>query len=297
MIARSPLPFACLAMFASACIIAAPGDGDEDSDDTYDDGYDDNGYEDTGTVDGTTGEPEEDESSSSGGDDGDLVCDDPTELVEDPSFETTTEDDSWTQQTEVFEEVVCDETCTDEAGAEPYAGERWVWFGGHEEAEDASISQDIEISGDEATLSFYFAISASGGSGDDTFSVYLDDTELFVATDTEIDDYADYQRIDVDVSDFADGEVHTLTFEASLSGAGMTNFFLDEVSLTACDPDEPSSDDGSDSSSTGDDESSTGDGTDTGSSSTGDDTEGDDTEGETDDTEGETGEDESSSSG
>ena len=64
-------------------------------------------------------------------------------------------------------------------------------------------------------MAFYFAITSAGGQDGDRFSARIDGVPLFEVTDANVVDYPTYTRIHVDVSAFADGEVHELSFEAA----------------------------------------------------------------------------------
>jgi hypothetical protein len=239
-----PWSVALCAALAGGCIITSNGDddagqdatdGDDDSsvsvdDDgpnTLDDGSDgesgDPTVDDTGDDDTTTGPP------------GDCS----ENLVLDPGFEAGTPSDVWTEQSATFGTPICDAECTDDANAGPYEGAFWAWFGGLEEPESASLAQTVTIPAAEAAeLAFRFSINASTDTGDDTFEVLIDDMVVFMVSDAEMDDYADYTRVAIDVTEFADGAQHTIRFASDHpghEGTGLiTNFFLDSVSVVSC---------------------------------------------------------------
>jgi hypothetical protein len=111
----------------------------------------------------------------------------------------------------------------------------YAWFGGIDtDPEVASVRQDVTIDGTSAFLSFRFQINASSQTGDDFFEVTIDEESVWLAVDTEIADFDGYTPVTVDISDFADGAGHTITFTGDVLGNGLTNFFLDEVSLVTC---------------------------------------------------------------
>jgi uncharacterized protein YoaH (UPF0181 family) len=64
------------------------------------------------------------------------------------------------------------------------------------------------------------------------FSADIDGTVVFATNATEIAAYPAYTRISLDVSAFADGAVHTITF-FSVTDGQMIDFNLDDISLTA----------------------------------------------------------------
>jgi hypothetical protein len=156
-------------------------------------------------------------------------------LIGDPGFEAGTPNPSWAEASTIFGTPICDLECTEDSGAGPHQGSWWVWFGGLEEPDTASVSQVVTIPPDAAYLAFFFEINAAQGEiGDDVVTVEIDDTTVFMATDAELDDYASYTEVVVDVSDFADGEQHTVAIRAEITGAGLTNFFVDDVTLVSC---------------------------------------------------------------
>ena len=252
-----------LGLLAPACIITTSEDdgdveetGDDDSPPPSTTGLPSDS---TGPVaDDTTGtEPSDD--TTTGGPAGE--CSD--NLVLDPGFEDGSEGDAWAQASDVFGTPICDTSCTDEAGAEPYAGSWWAWFGGVEdETENASVAQTITIDPEMAYLSFWFQIRSSAGTGDDVFTATLGGDTVFMVTDADVGDYGEgYHRVDLDISEWADGGSYELRFASTHTGNGLTSFFLDEVSLVSCTeaagtstgPDTDGQDDTAGTSSTGDD--------------------------------------------
>jgi len=156
-------------------------------------------------------------------------------LVLDPGFEAGTPSASWEEASMVFDTPICDASCTEEKGADPYAGDWWLWLGGVEdEPEDAFVSQMITIDPDMAFLSFRFQIRSGAGTGDDMFVVELDGDTVFMATDVEMADYGEYTLIELDVSPWADGGTYELRFASQHAGTGLSSFFVDEVSLVSC---------------------------------------------------------------
>jgi hypothetical protein len=217
---------------STACIIT-----------TSEDDGDDGTEEDDGPPPPTTGQPSDSTGSipdgTTGDDSGDTTTGGPPgecsdNLVLDPGFEAGAEGGAWAQESILFDSVICDASCTTEEGASPYAGEWWVWFGGFDEPDTASVSQTITIAPEMAYLSFYFQVRSGAGTGDDVFTATLGGDTVFMATDLEVDDYDGYERIDIDVSAWADGGSYELVFSSSLTGAGVTSFFVDEVSLVSC---------------------------------------------------------------
>ncbi|MEX1363327.1 MAG: hypothetical protein AB1Z98_09390 [Nannocystaceae bacterium] len=222
----------CLA--SSACIITTSGsDDDDDGDSATDDvtAPDDTGLPPGGTTGVTSVGPDDTGDPDTGGPMGECT----ENLVLDPGFEAGTPNPSWTEASALFGTPICDSSCTEEPGAEPFAGSWWVWLGGDpEQPETASVSQTITIPPDTAFLSFRFQIRSAAGTGDDVFSVVLDGDTVFMATDLDMADFSDYTEVELDVSPWADGGSYELSIEGDLTGNGLTSFFVDEVSLVSC---------------------------------------------------------------
>jgi len=225
---------ACIGLLTPACIIVADDDGSGGNDDAVetdgevidDDDDDDDAGTDGGSEGGTDGDTEgEDEGEE-------LVCGD--EVLLDPGFEGGTPNESWDESSELFESPLCDGACSTDEGAGAHAGDWYAWFGGVDEPELAWIGQRFILDADIARLSFQFQINAASGSGEDFFRVVVDDQEVFAASDAEIEDYGGWTRVELDLSDFADGQRHDLYLEAELAGGGVTSFFVDDVSLVGC---------------------------------------------------------------
>jgi hypothetical protein len=75
-----------------------------------------------------------------------------------------------------------------------------------------------------------------------TFTASLDGKTIFTASENEAADYADWTKITLDISEFADNRSHTLIFESFIKvhEEGNTVFFLDDVSISIdCTGDRP----------------------------------------------------------
>jgi hypothetical protein len=273
-----PLSVVVCASLGGGCILTTNGeddgnqdgesDGDDDSLDDPSIADDDDGSGESPTeADGTDGTDDSDDGTT--GPSGECSAN----LVMDPGFEAGAQGTAWDQASTTFGTPICNADCTDDANAGPFEGEYWAWFGGLEEMEAASLTQSITIpAAENALLSFRFAINATTGTGDDEFRVTVDGTEEFMVTDAEMDAYADYTHVDVDLTAYADGAAHTIRFESDHPGhpdTGLiTNFFLDKVSLVTCSASgTDSGDSGSSDGSTAADDTSTG--TDSGSTDAG----------------------------
>lgn len=240
-----PLSVVVCASLAGGCILTTNGDDDTGQEGT---GDDDNGSATNPSASDPTvddGDDTDDSPTSPDtGDDGDDTTTGPggecsENLVLDPGFEAGSPSKVWDEASTTFGTPICDTGCTEDTGVGPYEGDWWAWFGGLEEQEAASLAQSVTIpAAENALLAFRFAINSTTGTGDDEFSVLIDGSEVFGVTDAEMDDYADYTRVEVDITAFADGAAHTIRFESDHPGhpdTGLiTNFFLDSVSLVTC---------------------------------------------------------------
>jgi len=234
-IATTGVSILCTALLATGCLITTGSiDDDESSSNTEAD------TDPSATV--PTSDPTSDSDSNSSVSDsvGETTgmptgeCSD--NLIADGGFEDGTPSMAWTETSLNFMTPICDTDCTMDPGADPFVGNWYAWFGGIDtDPEIASVSQLVTIDGQTVFLAFRFQINAAAGTGNDFFEVTVDDETVWLATDAEIADYGGYTPISVDISDFADGNAHTITFTGDVLGEGeLTNFFLDEVSLVAC---------------------------------------------------------------
>lgn len=171
-------------------------------------------------------------------------------LLLDPGFEGGSRSSAWEQASTLFGTPICDAACTDDEGASPLAGNWWVWFGGIDQMDTASVAQTVVFPEGTGVLRFGFQINASSGSGTDVFAVEIDGDTVFMATDAQLAQYAAWSSVEVDVTTFANGGEHVIRFAAVLSGAGVSNFFLDDTLLVSCSEATSSSTGGSSSSST-----------------------------------------------
>ncbi|MGZ8244074.1 PEP-CTERM sorting domain-containing protein [Methylomagnum sp.] len=82
-----------------------------------------------------------------------------------------------------------------------------------------------------ATLSFFLEIPAID-SPSDFLKVFVDGTEVFSINATAV---MAYMQQSVDISAFADGAPHVLSFQSTTISANgnVSNFFVDDVDITA----------------------------------------------------------------
>ncbi|ROR72713.1 S8 family serine peptidase [Bogoriella caseilytica] len=153
--------------------------------------------------------------------------------IQDGGFEAGTPNPYWDEHSDAFGTVICSPGCLENDGPGPYAGSWWAWFGGVATGDAGFVAQDVVLEPEQSQLSFYLQI-LDAGVDSDWFAVLLNDEEtVFEVTAAEAGDYAEYTEVTVDLSEYVDGEVHTVRF-ASVTESS-TNFFLDEVALGAPD--------------------------------------------------------------
>jgi hypothetical protein len=158
-----------------------------------------------------------------------------SEAVQDGGFEAGAVPTFWTQASTNFGTPLCSiATCGDGGGAAAArTGTWWAWFGGAEIARNASAQQTVALAPGIANLRFYLWIGARSGNGTDAFRVLLDGTPVFTVTEAT-PGYDAYTAVDIDLSAFATSGSHVLRFEATTTGPEVTNFNVDDVSLSVC---------------------------------------------------------------
>jgi Zn-dependent metalloprotease len=173
---------------------------------------------------------------SSGGGSLTLNAPDLNNPLQDPSFEASIGSSLyWAQSSTNFGTPLCSVAgCGDGGGtAGPRTGAVWSWFGGTSYDETGSLSQTVTFPSGSAALGFYLWIGSAGAGSDaaDVFTAKIDGTTVFSANATQASAYPTYTLIEINVSSFADGASHTVTFSSVTTGQSV-NFNLDDVSLT-----------------------------------------------------------------
>lgn len=161
--------------------------------------------------------------------------------VQDGSFEAGTPNPYWTEASTNFGTPLCTvAACGTGTGSGPRTGQWWTWFGGIATAEEGSMTQQITIPVGATDLTFYTEAIICA-SPNDYMEVEIDSTQVFLMTGASPQcGVLGYALQTVDISAYADGGTHTLTFHSVTTGAGNTNFFVDDVELLtpdACQPD------------------------------------------------------------
>jgi len=155
----------------------------------------------------------------------------PGNYVMDGGFEGGTPNPYWEESSSNFGTPICNTSnCNvgEESGA--HTGDWWVWFGGISSYDEiGSVAQEMFIARGKAELSFWLKILSAQRPG--YLTVSIDESPVFSTTEAEIATYRSYQPVILDVSRFADGDVHILRFDAATQAGGYTNFFVDDVAL------------------------------------------------------------------
>ncbi|MBK9119984.1 MAG: hypothetical protein IPM18_10365 [Phycisphaerales bacterium] len=155
-------------------------------------------------------------------------------VVADGSFEGGSPNASWAEASSNFGSPLCTRAlCTSNPAFNPQDGLWWAWFGGIEGvSETGSLEQVVTIPAQPpALLTFYLQIPNASGNGVDFFTASIDGNVVFSALESDAPSYAEYTLVTVDVSAYANGGTHTLRFDSTTTGTGLTNFFLDNVAL------------------------------------------------------------------
>ena len=155
--------------------------------------------------------------------------------VADGGFEVS---GSWTQSaTQGGLLPQCDTTnCVLPAGQGPRSGNGWAIFRGGTDAQavyQASVGQFITIpKAQRAILHFYVKTVKHAGSPLDSFRLYVDEgLHRFGIDNTDTDYFGKYQRVDLDISDKADGFGHSIRFASAIYGNDQSLYTLDDVCL------------------------------------------------------------------
>ena len=154
------------------------------------------------------------------------------QLVSDPSFEGYTPNSFWKEYSELFGTPLCTiDDCGTGTGTGPRTGDVWSWFGGSYSGDSGYVSQDVTIGVGLAELSFYVEQYVCGIGGVNNYlRLLIDDHEIWRTDGTDpACGVFGYRQIELDVSAYADGNLHEIKFDSNTVGEG--NFFLDDVEL------------------------------------------------------------------
>ncbi|BCX03438.1 MAG: hypothetical protein KatS3mg053_1376 [Candidatus Roseilinea sp.] len=158
-------------------------------------------------------------------------------MIQDGSFEGGTTSPHWGQGSNVFGTPLC--TLAACGGVGPRTGTWWAWFGGTTQAEQGFLQQQKRIAPGAKTLTFWLWWSA-GHHANSTFKVRMDGLEIFSITGATNTAYrAGWTLVGIDISAYADDNVHTLRFEQSNRVGELTNIHMDDVNLDGAPPGTP----------------------------------------------------------
>jgi len=159
----------------------------------------------------------------------DVSCGGGGENVADGSFEAG---GAWAEASTNFGTPLCTlGGCGAGGGTGPNSGDWWAWFGGIAAPETGSVSQAITIPAGAGDLTFWLEIPVASGNGSDFLDVSIDGDVLLSISEAD-GPFVGYQQVMIPVGAYADGGVHALSFDSTISGSpDITNFFVDDVSL------------------------------------------------------------------
>ncbi len=152
--------------------------------------------------------------------------------IADGSFEGGSPNASWVEASTYFGSPLCTVDICDGAG--PRTGAWWAWFGSASGAtETASLTQDVVIpSGSAPRLEFYLWNNTSSGNGNDALKVMVDGSEILFVPEGNLLYGSRYVLTGLDLSAYADGVFHSVSFQSTTTGPSPTDFNLDDVSIT-----------------------------------------------------------------
>lgn len=164
----------------------------------------------------------------------------PTQILDDPSFEATDPNTFvnpfWDSTSTNFGSGLCTTAfCgTGNGTAGPRTGEFWVWLGGTANPETGTAQQTVTIpAGSNRYLNYWLWIGSVGAGATMTVQV---DGNVVQTVDEPGAAEPGYAQRSVDVSAYADGGSHTVLFEYVSSGGASSNFALDDVTLECTPP-------------------------------------------------------------
>lgn len=167
----------------------------------------------------------------------DLVCTPlPPNIIQDGSFEAGSPNPYWQEFSSNFGTPLCTAgTCGTGGGtAGPHTGSWWAWFGGFLGGPEIGyLRQTVTIPSGIAVLKYWLWIGTAATSGNDFLDVMIDNTVVAHYTIADQPQFAVYTPVQLNVSQFANGQQHQVRFESTVDGIEVTNFSLDDVELCA----------------------------------------------------------------
>ncbi len=171
-----------------------------------------------------------------------FVCDDPDapaangEDLDDGSLEDGRANPFWTASNPdpdnpngtVFNPICSQIFC---GAALADTGAFYAWFGGASEPNMQTLAQDVVISSTATTIDFSLLVGICD-SANDTLTIDVDGTAVY--SFNCLDDFPVYTAQSADISAFADGGLHTITFTGNTlsQNGGNSNMFVDDISIS-----------------------------------------------------------------
>lgn len=160
------------------------------------------------------------------------VAPDNTNLVADPGFEAGPFGGVWTESSVGFGTPICSsENCFESFQR---SGSHWAWFGGVIiDPEEALLSQSLVLPDTVYELSFWLRVDLCD-SGSDFLEVLIDDIQVWqIDGNDPACGGAMYSEVVVDISGFADGAEHELSFHVETFSVNddSSDFHVDDVYL------------------------------------------------------------------
>lgn len=158
----------------------------------------------------------------------------PAQLFQDPGFEATVdfENPYWASTDTLGGTSFCDSTCDDGGEFVARTGEWFTWFGGWDQANQASLSQSVVLPAGSPRWLNYWMVNQIGG--DSTASLTLSIDGSVVTTITPASGQSDWASQSFQVpSQYLDGQSHAIRFDwtASAPGAAIGGAMIDDVTL------------------------------------------------------------------
>lgn len=150
-----------------------------------------------------------------------------SDIIVDPSFELPIPNDTWNQYSARYGDAICNAACGDDANL----GTGWLNFrNDFVDPEFAFAEQTFTMpEGEFAFLLFY--IRGSADSVGLVLEVLMDGVSQLTVDGTFTGAYQEYIPIAIDLSDFADGQTHTLRFQAQIDAGATTFIHIDDVCI------------------------------------------------------------------
>ncbi len=158
----------------------------------------------------------------------------PVQLFQDPGFEATVdfENPFWASTDTLGGTSFCDDSCDDAGEFVARTGEWFTWFGGWDQANQASLSQSVVLPAGSPRWFNYWLVNQIGG--DTTASLTLSIDGTVVTTITPASGQSDWASQSFQIpSQYLDGQSHAIRFDwtASAPGAAVGGAMIDDVTL------------------------------------------------------------------